>query len=618
MYFVVDSTSQDFQFAFRSCCHAYILNLFVVFESFTESNRIGFVLFSFFNLICSFEQTFSFQFIINKIMKGPSWYQELSDSQMNAMNLLESNLSNDIVLGKSKHTRKILRTLGLQPIPCDQILKKIIDLADENDLVFLWVLWQFSYKIENRTPDVFSLNERLILSSVCHLNIMATINALNAVLPAPSTQLKSNSSKVGAKGFNVDRSTGRLRSYLEKLPRPKPKQKRVYLPPKLPSSQLNPYRTTTHWEHSEHGSFITLHRECDANTIEMKRLCMQEIMNLYSDKEKRINKIWSNLIESSKKTILERDISYIAASPIVLDHINEKLEFERMMEFYVYKRSIKLSIDALVNNFEQLEYIKFLDQQTPGHSKTANNYAPLNKYDAIVMHCVYGSSNRDDKQLVIDLDAAAGHRIQTLKINEEITDANDLFLSIKNILKSELYLWTMRSKANGSNEDITPDFNHFNFASSRDLDELLRVSLSRLRVDPRLVLPIMPKAHEIPWLRDWIRCRYGFTYNAEYRMDALKLDRLQWSHFDRHFVKVNLPTPDDVYPRQVFSYNKKQCVRQRMKDVDTSYYSRFNIGYIDREQKLWSMLSPHLCTLSSLRKTFYAYMPSCEYNIFHK
>lgn len=552
----------------------------------------------------------------------PLWYQELSEKQMRAMDSLEVNLGYDIVLGTTNYTRQLLRTLGLQPIPPCSIVKNAVDLSVGNDLVFLWILWQSAYKQPTTNYTRFLLNDRLIFSSICHLNMVATISALEAILPVPppKPQRMTSSTRVTVKKkINVDVPKGKFCSYLEKLPRPRSIGKRVFQPPKLPKFQESPYEN----RYRPSGKCVSQKIRTvaepmdDGRVSRMKHDIMEAIERLYSVKETRINKLLLNLIEGSKNATLISTcgIDYIATSPVVLNNINEKAEFERLLRLYLFKASIKCCVNCLLNNSERLKHIK-LDHlpKDPTPAESSTNDALSNDYDAMVLNCVHGSPNENNAQLALDLDEAAKHYLEA---NHGSSSEQHITLCIGNISKCDMSLWTMHSLTRSSNGDASLDMAQINFASPTDLSELLRVSLGKLRVDPRLVLPTLPNAHETPFLREWMRNRYGCKYSAEYRMKALTIDQRKWENFGRSFVRVYIPLADEVFPVPRISYDKKDFVRQRIKDMDEIYYKRFNNDFIDREQKLWSMLGPSLCTSGPPRKTFYAYMPSCEYDIVH-
>lgn len=76
---------------------------------------------------------------------GPSWYQELSERQMAAVDALNVALDHDAGQGTTFRTNECVRGLGLSPLRKSSELSGIIELCQANDIAFLWYLMEMYY-----------------------------------------------------------------------------------------------------------------------------------------------------------------------------------------------------------------------------------------------------------------------------------------------------------------------------------------------------------------------------------------------------------------------------------------------------------------------------------------
>ncbi|XP_041675002.1 LOW QUALITY PROTEIN: uncharacterized protein LOC108110552 [Drosophila eugracilis] len=178
------------------------------------------------------------------------WYRGMSHVQMKACDDLLHALRDDMEQGSLYRVRRCISQLGLHPMVGSAQIKIIMALSQGNDLAFLWFLWEFIYKSpqkhrkenedSDQDPITYTLNEQLLLSGIAHLDIPATLRALDALLP-PATQSTKTTIKRTQKSSSIRvQSSGpkdRLQPYLSPLVRPcafTPKIK-----PRLPESKLH-------------------------------------------------------------------------------------------------------------------------------------------------------------------------------------------------------------------------------------------------------------------------------------------------------------------------------------------------------------------------------------------
>lgn len=129
-----------------------------------------------------------------KSLDSPTWYRGISKSQKDAADSLLKALSNDFQQKTTFRVEKLLKEIGLIPLPDKSLLIKLINLCGQSDLAFLWFLMEILY---NKNPNNYSVNEQIILSCIAHLDMNFTLRGLDRLLPISSAM--SNSTK---KPFN--------------------------------------------------------------------------------------------------------------------------------------------------------------------------------------------------------------------------------------------------------------------------------------------------------------------------------------------------------------------------------------------------------------------------------
>uniref|UniRef100_A0A182FW59 DUF4771 domain-containing protein n=2 Tax=Anopheles albimanus TaxID=7167 RepID=A0A182FW59_ANOAL len=133
----------------------------------------------------------------------PLWFQELTDQQCAVCDQLLDALGDDTDERTVYRSKRLLRSLGIFPLCPSNILQTALILCNRNDISFLWTLLELHYMrreeatADSSSPMNYSTNERLLLSAIAHLDMMATLRGLDKILPAkpPIDQLKSNEKK---------------------------------------------------------------------------------------------------------------------------------------------------------------------------------------------------------------------------------------------------------------------------------------------------------------------------------------------------------------------------------------------------------------------------------------
>ncbi|XP_016979066.1 uncharacterized protein LOC108044536 [Drosophila rhopaloa] len=122
------------------------------------------------------------------------WYRGMSPVQTEACGDLLHALRDDMEQGSTYRVRHCVSKLGVEPLLESAQIKTIMVLSQGSDLAFLWFLWELGYKhSEDSDPELYTVNEQLLLSGIAHLDMPATLRALDALLPPGSHSTKRSS-----------------------------------------------------------------------------------------------------------------------------------------------------------------------------------------------------------------------------------------------------------------------------------------------------------------------------------------------------------------------------------------------------------------------------------------
>lgn len=110
----------------------------------------------------------------------PAWYRGTSIFHIEGANRLFNAIRDDTEQSTSHRVRNCLLMIGLDPLISRKQIKLLMRLSRGNDLAFLWFLMELHY----RTPKPgYSVNEQLICSAICHLDMIPTLRELDRILP---------------------------------------------------------------------------------------------------------------------------------------------------------------------------------------------------------------------------------------------------------------------------------------------------------------------------------------------------------------------------------------------------------------------------------------------------
>uniref|UniRef100_A0A1A9UH14 DUF4771 domain-containing protein n=1 Tax=Glossina austeni TaxID=7395 RepID=A0A1A9UH14_GLOAU len=177
------------------------------------------------------------------------WYRGTSVFHLEGANRLFNAIRDDTEQSTSHRVRACLSLLGLDPVISSKQIKFLMRLSRGNDLAFLWFLMELHY----HTPKPrFSVNEQLICSAICHLDMITTLRELDRILPENHKikRRKASSRSERPKSISAVTSKTKMKKkyilpYFEKLRKPKMYGKPLVL--KLPhfSVDVNIYKPYT-------------------------------------------------------------------------------------------------------------------------------------------------------------------------------------------------------------------------------------------------------------------------------------------------------------------------------------------------------------------------------------
>ncbi|XP_059224497.1 uncharacterized protein LOC106086511 isoform X2 [Stomoxys calcitrans] len=109
------------------------------------------------------------------------WFRGTSIFHLQGSNQLFNAIHDDIEQRTTHRVKYCLHMIGLEPMVSSKDLKCLLQLSRGNDLAFLWFLMEMCYKSPNQSK--YNLNEQLICSAICHLDMITTLRELDKIVP---------------------------------------------------------------------------------------------------------------------------------------------------------------------------------------------------------------------------------------------------------------------------------------------------------------------------------------------------------------------------------------------------------------------------------------------------
>ncbi|KAH8332570.1 hypothetical protein KR074_005656 [Drosophila pseudoananassae] len=173
--------------------------------------------------------------------------------------------------------------------------------------------------------------------------------------------------------------------------------------------------------------------------------------------------------------------------------------------------------------------------------------------------------------------------------------------------KDEADLLRPCTKEHVGSLDWTRNITNFDPDNKALMDRLLKDGFNELRKDPRCVYASFPNSHKSFVMSEWIKRRYGKTYNEK---EICRLVKKGIPTFHRVANTMMSPvSPDPEGFTQEDTFDDVERLTKMAHDLKTAYRMDFNNTILDKARRLWMAMVPHLNKDSSMIKTFYAYLP---------
>lgn len=167
------------------------------------------------------------------------WFRGTSYFHMQGADQLLNALRDDAEQSTTHRVKSCLNLIGLEPMIGSKEISFLMRLSRGNDLVFLWFLMEMHYKTPKQPdPNSYSINEQLICSAICHLDMITTLRELDKILPSGHTSRiemkKAGLQRQQLKELHTKQKNDALTlkyvlPYFNKYPRPQHFGKLLYL-----------------------------------------------------------------------------------------------------------------------------------------------------------------------------------------------------------------------------------------------------------------------------------------------------------------------------------------------------------------------------------------------------
>uniref|UniRef100_A0A336L340 CSON015007 protein n=1 Tax=Culicoides sonorensis TaxID=179676 RepID=A0A336L340_CULSO len=529
----------------------------------------------------------------------PGWYQELSRRQMDLADQLYEGCRDDFDLNSTCNVKRILKDIGISPMPSPRVLNKALTMSRGNDLAFLWfLLYIFYFKSRNfnARQTKYSLKERLLFSCIAHLDMVSTMRGLARILPPLREDRNGKHEKMSSISLKLRRKNYshkcKLSPYLIPNPRPKSAVSKTFPRPNQAPTDLDPYNN---WSDPD---YVVLN---EGNRWHAKQ--PENISSIQEVPQSAGDRITENLNEIPSKS---DEIEHENEMMHQIEHDEEK--FEGLAEKYQEQTIIKTIIQDLMSNLVAMNSIE---------AKTDDE--GLDSYKNSVKRRLFGAtsgerslndSERDNFRNEFDSSCICQDDFNESKARELVKNAIYKVLEfdihktesaavsewMRNVWENEIKMWNENAKEEMKTNDIKKRKNPIKNTNKR-ISMLLKNSLNELAKDLKYVFASLPDACHHPILHEWTRQFYDITYTKSERATALMKDKNKWHKLVPMMPKMKKCNRRDIESRGVFNETVKKLKHKNDKN--------------DINREFWNSLSPFHCR-PGMRDVFYAYFGDYE------
>ncbi|BFF93314.1 uncharacterized protein DMAD_11188 [Drosophila madeirensis] len=600
------------------------------------------------------------------------WHRGLPLSQIRAACDLQTALSLDLEEETTHRVKDCLMRLGL----CGQLdfclLHKTMQLSRGNNLAFLYFLYTMQYESEYPHKK-YTLNEQIILSAIAYLDMPATIEALDKILPMARKRMKTQPAKPypSERSGKVDTTQdAKMLPYFEKQHKPKLRHRHLQSAPahfavSIPNEFKESLQPENRW-FADYGFQ-------PAKRI-VKSVISEEIVKLFD----RIDEFRGvpeteplDMCEFHQKSRSLERAAYLerqrqqCLSMIDLDEERKLLTRRRIA------KQVQLDVQKYMQKFDDHRWSRGVPAfrqigctacrllgPTPlpvmvmagvgeGHHQWSKMSADgsseqvlrlgggqesrpptpsLNYFQGTKLHAPYIFDYFRLLGRYSQMSLSAGECIDgaVLKALDDVDDREKqrpIMVTRWHISDAvnqcvwriyEKSLMAVKNSENPKERLSYGENKHFDPDDEVFMDRMLEDAFKALQKNRKLVLPTLCHGHQVPELREWIRRRYGKRYTAATRSE-LRQSQFTTMHLTKmhHELYTSLMGQHQESKQQSsISCARYDLLLARAQKFRLCFKERVNEIVMERTRLCWRAMN-YLRTknYTSLQQTFFSYLP---------
>ncbi|XP_037806106.1 uncharacterized protein LOC119600111 [Lucilia sericata] len=607
----------------------------------------------------------------------PSWYRGVSLFQKKSADLLLNAIRDDCAQRTVYRTMRCLDSIGLDPLPTKKQLHSILPLCGGSDLALLWFLMEWLYR--DNESDSYSVNEQLILSSIAHLDMNATLRELDRILPpgqAPKSEIFQSSRKnfPNRKNNSIKPSSGNILPYFEKLGRPRLMKSsyfgREFNRKEILQSVHQQFSSSSHLMTNESyrgfQGFNNNHKETTVHNLakdEITRLLNNfesatfnegKIQTVYRQQEDidyltntfnaQLNAIAKMKVQEMEHIFDRKHQSYKRiVSRLQCDIEKYRHEFRAMAEICHKQCNLKLSSNTvrenkpnMVSTLHSNQDDGYGEQQNINSTSSSNRRYSFQRSPGTEFPDKYDfssktSENDTDPKYFFISQQQPPFKFDYCKmfnykefIKEEDSDGLDVTASnyIHQIWEQELRKHEVIELTSSPKDRVQPSIvdyglDYYDPDDDELMDRMLKDAIDIMKKDHRFVFAAIPAAHRFPMLREWIRLRYGKTYKKNEMIRSFKESQPIFSALAKVGLPVELPSNANMGTDLITDYSCRDYVLKKSNYIRNKYYRRIDKAILALSRVIYFAMRPLLCCNGSPSNTIFAYMPAHKRKSYH-
>lgn len=461
--------------------------------------------------------------------------------QIWSANSINSAIEDESECCQIQRCRTVLRSIGLNPLPKKLELLKAICFSRGNDLAFLWCLCVQGY---GELKDIglkksFSMNERLILSCICHLDMTRTLRELDNILPEPKTKTAPKVKLCKSKAMKYKTP------YDEPVPKPSLQPTRCFPVPRRAHPKFQLYQNYK----NPSALVVNLANRCFTNKnlpFETSNIAegtigeqIEDLVdgNLNQD-EPQCRKQSAALCGVDENCNgIQKEIKKAEQDFWNAEESQEKQIIVKTLLGQVVEKAADLKYIHLCKHCEQRKEPTVVERQKSTASNDANSKAKFFKGPTTTFPHEFDYDRIFASNIPSDCGVVKNSINKALDLCEHSTEDNAIESCLQDIWQSELSTWNenrQRGLKKGC-DDIGQ--------SKRKALRLLHDAIDVMRKDPRFVLVRLPDVHHLPLLREWILHRFGIRYDSMYNEKRWRNNKNQRARLENAGLMPRLKTP---------------------------------------------------------------------------